>query len=141
VTVQGFCGGQHVGATAWLDLAENAVNPFRPTLYSPQLKPGSLGFGVQAIGTSSSKPVTLSNPGTGFLAVNSISIIGLNSGDFSTTSNCGSGLVAGASCQITVTFTPTAIGLRTALLRVTATASVSEASIVLSPVSLVGTGR
>jgi hypothetical protein len=43
-----------------------------------------------------------------------IAILGPNAGDFSKTANCGSILGAGASCTVSVTFTPSATGIRTA---------------------------
>jgi hypothetical protein len=34
----------HVAATGWLALAENGVNPYRATLYSPEIAPSALAF-------------------------------------------------------------------------------------------------
>ncbi|HXJ94619.1 MAG TPA: choice-of-anchor D domain-containing protein [Terriglobia bacterium] len=68
-----------------------------------------LNFGTVTVGTNStSKTATVTNLGTGLLSVTGIAA----SGDYSQTNNCGSTLSAGASCTITVTFTPTAPGNR-----------------------------
>jgi hypothetical protein len=70
----------------------------------------------------------LTNSGTTPLTITSIAA----SGDFAQTNNCGSSLVASASCAIQVTFTPTAAGSRTAALSVTDNASGSPQSVGLS---------
>ncbi|HEV3275535.1 MAG TPA: galactose oxidase-like domain-containing protein, partial [Terriglobia bacterium] len=94
--------------------------------------PGSLAFGSQAVGTSSSaQVVTLSNTGSAAL-----SITGVNIGpDFAQTNNCGSTVAAGGSCTFNVTFTPTTLGTLNESLTVTDNASGSPQS-----VSLSGTG-
>ncbi len=76
------------------------------------LTPSSLTFGGQNVGTTSSAQIlTLTNSGTAPLSITGGNI-GV-SGDFGQTNNCGTSLVAGASCIISVTFTPTATGTRT----------------------------
>jgi hypothetical protein len=62
--------------------------------------------------------VTLSNTGTAPLTITSVSLTGTNPGDFAQTRTCGASLVAGASCSINVTFKPTAVGARSASLRI-----------------------
>ncbi|HJZ72831.1 MAG TPA: choice-of-anchor D domain-containing protein, partial [Vicinamibacterales bacterium] len=97
------------------------------------LFPGTLGFGTQTISTTSPPQfISLTNIGTGALAVSSISA----SGDFATVNNCGSTVAVGASCQIAVTFTPTAAGTRTGSISV-----VDDASGSPHTVSLSGTGQ
>ena len=89
---------------------------------SPQasLSPATLTFTSQNVGAaSSSQTVTLSNAGTGALATTQIAA----SGDFAETSTCSSSVAAGASCAISVIFTPTAAGARTGNLTVTDNAS------------------
>jgi Astacin (Peptidase family M12A)/Abnormal spindle-like microcephaly-assoc'd, ASPM-SPD-2-Hydin len=69
------------------------------------LTPASLTFTAQAIGTTSAaKTVTVKNTGSGVLS-SSIVV----SGDYAQTNNCSS-LAAGASCTVSVTFTPTVAG-------------------------------
>jgi hypothetical protein len=96
------------------------------------LSPTSLSFSSQAVGTSSvAKPVTLKNTGKGTLSISSIA----TTGDFSQTNGCGSGVVASATCSISVTFKPTATGTRTGTVTISDNASPSTQT-----VSLTGTG-
>jgi len=96
------------------------------------LSPASLTFAAQPVGSPSSpQTVTLANTGTATLSITSISI----SGDFSQINTCGSSLAAGASCGISVTFTPTSGGTRTGTLSVT-----DDASPATQTISLTGTG-
>jgi len=100
------------------------------------LSPTSLTFSTQLVGTSSaSKPVTLTNTGTATLTITSISVTGADPTDFSETNTCGSGLAAGASCTINVTFKPTVKGTRTASVSVADNAPGTPQT-----VSLTGTG-
>jgi hypothetical protein len=105
--------------------------PFPPPVYGPQpppppppgsvqLSPTSLTFGTQNVGTTSAgQQVTVRNPGSTAVALQSIS----TSGDFGRTTTCGTSLAAGASCAVTVTFTPTAAGSRTGTLTVNSTSA------------------
>jgi hypothetical protein len=68
--------------------------------------PTSLTFASQLVGSSSPpQGIMLSNLGNATLTISQISI----SSNFSQTNNCGSSVAVGASCTITVTFTPTKI--------------------------------
>jgi len=78
-----------------------------------------LVFGSQTIGTSSgAQAITVSNYSTTVpLAISSIKIHGTNAADFSIVSGtnpCGASLAPGASCTISVVFTPSADGTRSA---------------------------
>jgi hypothetical protein len=87
-----------------------------PLTYAATVSPGSLTFQTQADGsTSSAQSVTLTNTGTGVLAISSIAV----TGDFAQTNNCGTTLAAAATCSIGVTFTPTTTGDRPGKLTVT----------------------
>jgi hypothetical protein len=81
------------------------------------VSPPSLSFGNQQQGTTSNpQAVTLSNTGTGALAISSISI----SGNFLISSNgCGSSLAQNSSCPIGITFTPQSTGALTGTLTIT----------------------
>ena len=68
------------------------------------------------------------------MAVTSELLGGTDPGDYSSKSNCGSSLLAGAYCTVTVTFKPTAVGVRTATL------SIKDA-VGTQTVSLTGTGE
>ncbi|HEY5328724.1 MAG TPA: choice-of-anchor D domain-containing protein [Acidobacteriaceae bacterium] len=83
----------------------------------PTLNPATQDFGSQPIGfPSAPQTFTWTNNSTFASIVN----VAPASGDFSvTSSNCGS-LAGGASCQISVVFTPTALGARTGTLTVSA---------------------
>ena len=75
----------------------------------------ALAFGNQAVGTTSTpQKVTLNNAGASKLYLTSISISGVNPQDFAQTNTCGKSIGAGASCTISVTFTPMATGARSA---------------------------
>jgi len=74
-----------------------------------------LSIGNQQVGTSSApQNVTLTNVGSSQLNFSGITITGTNPTDFSQRNTCGTSIGAGAKCTITVTFTPTATGKRTA---------------------------
>ncbi len=77
------------------------------------LRPANLNFGSQPVNsTSLPLTVTFTNKGGSTVDIQSISIKGLNAGDFAQTNDCGTGVARGASCSIDVTFTPTANGNR-----------------------------
>jgi hypothetical protein len=78
--------------------------------------PADLVFAATNIGTTTaSKSVTITNNQHTTVTGLSISIFG----DFAETNNCGSSLASGASCTVTVTFTPTAALERTGAVVVT----------------------
>ena len=83
------------------------------------LNPGGLVFSAQSLNTTSqSQTVTVTNGDTA-QTISNISISGNNPGDFAQTTTCGSSLVVGATCTITVSFTPTGQGIRKASLVIT----------------------
>jgi hypothetical protein len=104
--------------TGSLSITDNA--PLSPQTVSlkgtgtyVQLTPASLKFGNQPVGTKSlPKKMTLSNKGSVAVSITKISLTGANAGDFAQTNTCGKSVAAGASCSITVTFTPSAKGKR-----------------------------
>lgn len=97
-----------------------------------KLSASSLTFGPQNFGmTSGAQSVVLTNSGNAALEITSEGI----GGDFAQTNNCGSSLGAGASCTISVTFTPTAAGSRSGTLTIQDNAPGSPQS-----VALTGTG-
>ncbi|MDX6390607.1 MAG: hypothetical protein QOJ73_1670, partial [Streptosporangiaceae bacterium] len=94
--------------------------------------PASLTFASQALNTTSSaQTVTVNNTGT---AAANLSVIS-TTGDFSETTTCGTSIAAGASCTVSVRFTPTASGTRTGSLTIASNASNSPAT-----AALTGTG-
>jgi len=94
--------------------------------------PPSLTFAAEPVGTRSSpQTVTLKNSGSAALDISTIAA----SGDFAETRTCGAVLGIGASCNISVTFKPTASGTRTGAL------SVSDNAVpATQTLSLTGTG-
>jgi hypothetical protein len=76
-----------------------------------RLSPGTLNFGNVAVGQSSTLSATMTNTKTSALQVDRIYVKpGPDGREFTETNTCGKSLAAGAQCQITVTFTPTATG-------------------------------
>jgi hypothetical protein len=81
--------------------------------------PTSLTFGAQAIGAiSAAQSITVANTGTGSLFINSAAVP--YTLDFTVINDSCSGLTlpAGTSCAMSMTFSPTATGTRTAALTV-----------------------
>jgi hypothetical protein len=93
----------------------------------------SISFGNQVVGsTSAAHPVQLTNSGT-----STMNILGIAaSGDFAQTNTCGATLAVGASCTVSVTFTPTQPGTRSGMLSVTDDASGSPQTVTLSGTGL-----
>ncbi len=92
----------------------------------------TLAFSSQSLNTSSaSQSITITDSGMGTLIFSSITV----SGDFSQSNNCGASLGAGGTCTISVTFTPTASGMRTGTIMIVDNASGSP-----HMVTLTGTG-
>ena len=81
----------------------------------PTVSPSSLSFGNVPVGnTSAAQTVTLSNPtGAAPLSVS----IGVSAG-YAETNTCGTSLLAGSSCTISVTFTPTSATTNTGSLTI-----------------------
>lgn len=97
--------------------------PVPATVPEAVLSPLQLSFSTEAGTIASAQTVTLGNPGTGTLTINSIAIGGANASDFSQTNTCGTSLAAGASCTITVSFAPSGGGFDVATLAVTDSAA------------------
>lgn len=88
-----------------------------PRVYLPR---PCLSIPLQAVGTTSPPfNLRLVNSGHAALNISSIAITGTNPSDFAETNRCNSSLPAGKGCTITVTFTPSAVGARTAYVTIT----------------------
>jgi Ca2+-binding RTX toxin-like protein len=98
-------------------------------------------FAARAVNTTSpAQTVTLTNTGAAALSITATALAGANAGDFAVSANaCGATLAAGASCNISVTFRPTATGPRTATLRVTDNAGGTAGAV--QQVTLSGVGN
>lgn len=107
-----------------------------PPAPSAAISPSSLNFSSENQGsTSPVQNVTLNNSGNAALSITGISVDGGNPGDFAETTSCGSSVAAGANCAISVTFTPTTAGPRSATLNVSDNSTGSP-----QLVNLTGTG-
>jgi hypothetical protein len=76
--------------------------------------------------------ITLTNTGTATLTISSITLAGTSAAEFSLTNNCGTSLAAGASCTISVVFTPTSAGAKSASVSIATDAASSPDSVALS---------
>jgi hypothetical protein len=92
---------------------ENEIDVFglladKPTAPLPTVSTPCFTFAGQAVGTTSpAQSTVLTNLGPGELTISGFSIQGINPGEFAQTNTCGSSLAVGASCKISITFTPT----------------------------------
>ena len=103
------------------------------TAGSVTLTPTSLNFGNQAVGTTSAaQTVTVTNVSSVTVSISSIS----TSVPFAETNNCGSALTAGATCMISVTYSPSVSGTQHGTLSVSDSGAGSPQT-----ASLAGTGN
>jgi hypothetical protein len=101
------------------------------------LSPTSLTFGSLTVGTTSAaQTITLTNTGAGALSISGISA----SGNFAETTACPSSLPAGASCTISVTFTPTTAGALTGAITFTDNAAATPQQVSLSGTAVAAAG-
>ncbi len=104
------------------------------------LAPTALTFSSTANVTTPSQPITVSNTGGAPLRITSIALGGANVARFGLAHNCpigGTGLAAGSSCTVNVTFTPnTNPATRTALVRVSVAAPAVTGTVALTGTTL-----
>lgn len=100
------------------------------------VSPLGITYAPRAVGTSNAQTVVVTNGLGATLSISSIALAGTDAGDFSIKSGCGTTLLTGAHCTITVTFKPTIGGTRTASLVITDNASGSPQTVQLSGVGL-----
>jgi sugar lactone lactonase YvrE len=96
------------------------------------LTPAALSYSATTGATSAAQNATLTNTGNAPLTITGISLTGTNSAVFASTNICGASLATGASCNIAVTFAPTATGTETATLTVNDNAAGSPQTISLT---------
>jgi hypothetical protein len=82
------------------------------------LNPNGLVFQSLNVGASSQPQTVTLTTGDSSVAISSITMSGANPGDFAQTTNCGATVPSGAQCTFSVTFAPTAVGLRKANLNI-----------------------
>ena len=127
--------------TASLTITDNAGGspqavPLNGIGTQVKISPTALKWGKVKVNSSSNKNVTFSNVGVSAVNISDISIVGANPGDFAETNTCGTSVAAKSMCTITVTFTPSATGPRSANLQITDSGGASPQS-----VPLTGTGK
>jgi hypothetical protein len=133
VSFQPALFGPQTGTLTITDAATNS--PQTVTLSGAALAPvadfssTSLTFSAQTVSTTSGpQTITLSNTGNGALTPLKIT----PTGDFAETNTCGSSVAAGASCTISVTFSPISAGSQSGTLTMTDNASNSPQTVELS---------
>ena len=129
---------------ATLTIADNAAGsphtvPLSGGIIPPApavaLDPASVGFGDQAVGSSSgAQRITVSNSGHAVLEISTVTVTGANPGDFSISSDgCASTAVApGAGCAVSIGFAPTTTGPRRATLTIADNAAGSPHTLALT---------
>jgi FtsP/CotA-like multicopper oxidase with cupredoxin domain len=96
--------------------------PLTGTGIAPVISPSNnaFQFGNITVGTTTnSQTLIITNTGNAPLTVNGITLSGGNAADFAQTNNCpigGTGIAAGLTCTINMTFTPSAMGNRSTIL-------------------------
>ncbi|MBZ5656962.1 MAG: FG-GAP-like repeat-containing protein [Acidobacteriia bacterium] len=100
------------------------------------VSPLSITYAPRAVATSNAQTLVVTNDLSTTLSISSIALAGTNPGDFTFKSGCGTTLLTGAHCTITVTFKPTMGGTRTASLVITDNAPGSPQTVQLSGVGL-----
>ncbi|MBI1809694.1 MAG: choice-of-anchor D domain-containing protein, partial [Gemmatimonadetes bacterium] len=101
------------------------------------LNVGSLNFGTQAVSVASApQTVVVFSAGDSPLTITNVTVIGTNAADFAVTANtcAGVSLPPGDSCGVSVSFDPSALGTRTAQLRISGNATNSPQFVNLSGV-------
>ena len=96
---------------------------------------GSLTFASTSVGASAApQTLTLTNGSGSAITITSVVISDNRLGaiDFSQSNTCGASLAAGASCTVTVTFTPSAVGTQSGTVAVVDSASNSPQTAALS---------
>jgi M6 family metalloprotease-like protein len=132
------------GQNASLAVTDNAAgSPQSVSLRGTALQPtvslsrATLIFASQAVKTSSAaQSVTLTNTSTLTLTIANVALTGANANQFTEKSACGGSLNAGTSCTISVSFSPTSAGSKSASLTITDNAAGGSQS-----VALTGTGH
>eukprot|EP01035_Chromulina_nebulosa_P030450 gene30450-40464_t len=103
------------------------------------LNNSSLAFGNQSLGTTSAaRSLTVSNTGNAALSFSAITVGGSAAADYATSGTCavGTPVAAGGSCSLSVQFTPSVAGSRSASLALASNASNGTATVALG-----GTGQ
>jgi uncharacterized repeat protein (TIGR03803 family) len=128
-----FYGTTTYGGTS-SNCSDGCGTVFSFGLPAATLSTTSLKFGEEALNeTSAAKTVTLKNSGVALLVVSNVAV----NGNFAISTNTctGATLTNGKNCNVSVTLTPTAVGLQTGTLRFTDNTGTNPQT-----VALAGTG-
>ena len=108
-----------------------------------EVSPSELSFAARRVGNQSSAvPVTVSNTGTGAVSLEPPLVGGDHRDDFTITSTtCAGSLAAGATCRVSVAFSPTAAGDRSARLLVVSDAANGPHQVTLTGVGTAPSGQ
>jgi hypothetical protein len=127
--------------TASLSVADNAFNtPQAVALSGTATAPApsaafsanSISYSSTIVGGTNTAAATLTNSGTAALVLTGISITGANATSFGQTNNCGASVVAGGTCNLTISFKPVVAGSLSATLQAVDNAGNSPQTIALS---------
>jgi hypothetical protein len=132
----GACSGSAATCTVIMDAAKSVVASFKDTALVSDLPASLYFYSIDINTTSTAQSVTLSNNGTAAMEISGIAA----TGDFAVTHNCGTGLDAGDSCTLSVTFRPTANGVRNGSITIASNAPGRPHSIALTGTGRGGTG-
>jgi N,N-dimethylformamidase beta subunit-like protein/ASPM-SPD-2-Hydin domain-containing protein/centrosomal CEP192-like protein/HYDIN/CFA65/VesB family protein len=135
------------GLTLWDD-ASSTTSYFDDVIVSNQyngavssggasltFNPTNLAFSSQAVGTTSAaQSVTLTNASASTVHISAVGLTGNNTADFAISADTctGAAVAANGTCSVSVTFSPTVVGNRTATLTFTDDAPGSPQSVALS---------
>jgi beta-lactam-binding protein with PASTA domain/sugar lactone lactonase YvrE len=137
--VEVFFSGNSIGPRSnTLSFTDNAPQSpqqvsFTATVINPiaSFNPTQVAFGTVKQGHSTKTNLTITNTGTTALTITSIGVTGTDMQDFGQINNCTS-LAPGRNCTVSVTFTPTTTGFRSAALTVVDNTQTGTANIPLS---------
>lgn len=139
VTLDAINPGSQPGTITVNDNAPGSPQSFTltaNTVNQVQVSPASLAFATQLLGTTSAaKTVTLTNELGTPLTIDSAAITGADPNDFGVTSTCPTApatLPGTSTCPLSVTFSPTASGTRTATLTISDSATNTPQSVTLT---------
>lgn len=115
------------------------VNGLVATLPTAAASPNPLALPATILSDTNQASITITNNGIDLnLAVSSITVSGTNAADFKETNNCTTVAPGGGTCTVTITFTPSAAGARSATLTVNDNAANSPQTVALSGTGVVG---
>jgi hypothetical protein len=109
--------------------------PAPPASSAPGISasPSTVTFAAQtAVASSAPQVVTVTNTGNAALSTTAVTITGTDAVAFSQTNGCSSIVAPGASCTISVTYTPGKAGAASATLSIASNATASPSTIALS---------